>query len=209
MIFPADKFFLSFLLFFRREHKSENSQSSPKDHSFTFEVPQHKAISEDLVENFKDGWYPDPFEAKICNVKIVVDNVNRCPNKTTYFAVQSVLGEDQTPAGHVVIRLTESKSTACAEYKCPESDDHGIRVNVIPLTAGYFTKYHEVTQDFINEMSATVSNVFSFKPVFDLRKPSIGIIQSESAVFVDEKEERAKVCMRNRIKAGIRFNCST
>ena len=210
MIFPTDKFFVSFLLFCSGEHKSENSQRSPKDHSFTFEVPQHKAISEDLVENFKEDWYPDPILARICYVKIVVDDINRCPNKITYFAVQSVLGEDQTPAGHVVIRLTESRSAACAEYKCPESDDHGIRVNVIPLTAGYFTKYHKATQYFINEMSTTVSEVFSFKPEFGLRKSSIGIIQSYRAVFVDEeKEEWAKVCMTNRIKAGIRFKCST
>ena len=178
----------------------DSCQESPADYSFTFDMPQRKEISEDLVENFEDNWYPDSVLAKICYVKIVVDNINRCPNKTAHFAVESVLGEDQTRAGQVLIRLTESKSAACAEYKCPESDDHGIRVNVKPLNEGYFIEYHEATQDFINEMSATVSEVFSFKPVFDLRKPSIGIIQSESAVFVDEeKEERALKCMENRI----------
>ena len=188
----------------------DSCQESPEDYSFTFDMPQRKEISEDLVENFEDNWYPDPVLAKICYVKIVVDNINRCPNKTAHFAVESVLGEDQTRAGQVLIRLTESKSAACAEYKCPESDDHRIRVNVKPLNEGRFIEYHEATQDFIKEMRATVSEVFSFKPVFDLRKPSIGIIQSENAVFVDEeKEERALKCMENRIKAGVRFGCST
>ena len=165
---------------------------------------------EDLVENFESNWYPDPVFAKVCYVKIVVDNINRCPNKTTYFAVQTVLGENHIQAGHVVIRLTESKSAACAEYKCPESDDHGIRVNVKPLTAGYFLKDHEATQDFISEMNSAVSEIFSFKPEFDLRKPSIGIIQSENAVFLDEDEGKEKIaekCMEAR-NAGIRFMCS-
>ena len=123
------------------------------------------------------------------------NNINYCPNKTTDFTVQSVLSEDQTQAGRVAIRLTESKSAACAEYKCPESDDHGIRVNVIPLTAGYFTKYHEATQDFINEMSSTLSEAFSFKPE-----------------FIDDpryKKEKEQECMRKRTKAGIRFKCPT
>ena len=186
----------SFLRFCSGEHKAENSQSSPEEYTG------------DLVENFETNWYPDPVLAKICYVKIVVDNIDRCPNKTTHFVVQSVLGEDQISAGHVVVKL--KKSTACAEYKCPESDDHEIRVNVKPLTAGYFIKDHEATQDFINEMNSTVSEFFSFKPEFDLRKPSIGIIQSESAVFLDEgdgKEKIAEKCMEAR-NAGIRFTCS-
>ena len=193
----------------------DSCSDSTEDYSFTFDMPQRKAISEDLVENFEENWYPDPFEAKICYVKIVVDNINRCPNKTAYFGVKSVLGEDQTPAGHVMLRLTESKFAVCAEYKCPESEEHGIRVNVIPLTEGSFTKNHKATEEFINEMGKStevLSEVFSFKPQFDLRKPRIGIIQSESAVIIDDpknKKEKEQDCMMKRIKAGIRFECST
>lgn len=160
---------------------------------------------EDLVENFEAKWYPDPVLAKICYIKIVVDNINRCPSRTTHFAVESLLG-DRTSVGHVVIRLKGSKSAVCAEYKCPERYDHGIRVNVKPLTAGYFTQHHEATQDFINEMNLTVSEIFSFKPEFDLRKPSIGIIQSESAVFLDEGEGKGKIAKKymEAKNAGIR-----
>ena len=185
----------------------ESCQNSPEEYSFTFDMPQQrKAISEDLVENFGENWYPDSIFARICYVKIVVDNINRCPNKTAHFAVESVLGEDQISAGHVIIGL--NKSSACAEYKCPESSDHGIRVNVKPLTEGRFIKYHKATQDFIDDMDTSVSEVFSFKPVFDLRNPGIGIIQSNS-MFVAEKEEKARVCMEERYRAGVRFMCST
>ena len=52
----------------------DSCQSSPEEHSFTFDMPSHrKVISEKLVEDFGENWYPDPFEAKICYVKIVVD----------------------------------------------------------------------------------------------------------------------------------------
>ena len=191
----------------------DSCKHSAEEYSFTFEMPKRKAISQDLIEIFKAGWYPDPASARICYVKIAVDSINQCPNKTVHFVVESVLGADEISVGHVIIGLTETKPTACAEYKCPESDDHGIRVNVKPLTVGYFTKpwHHEATNEFIDEMSSTISDVFSFEPVFDLRKPSIGIIQSESEVFLEEKEnkeERAQDCMKERIKAGIIFRCS-
>ena len=61
-------------------------------------------------------------------------------------------------------------------------------------------------------MSSTVSEAFSFKPEFDIRKPSIGIIQSESYVSIDDpqyKKEKEQECMRKRTKAGIRFKCPT
>ena len=188
--------------------------SSPEEYSFTFEMPKRKAISEDVIENFGSDWYPDPAYAKICYVKIAVDYIYQCANKTAYLAVESVVGQDEILAGYVIISLTETKSTACAEYKCPESVDHGIKVNVKPLTVGYFTQQYvrKTTLEFTYDIGSTttISDVFSFKPVFDLRNPSIGIIQSEKEVFLDKKEnkeERAQDCMKERIKAGIRFRC--
>ena len=191
--------------FYNNEISCKNSLA---DYSFTFNMPK---ISEDvdLIENFEENWYPDPVLAKTCFVKILVDNINRCPNRTIYFVVQSVLGENQAPAGHVLLRLTESKSTACAEYKCPERKNHKIRVNVTALAEGYFIENHEATREFLNEMSSTVSDDFSFEPEFDIRKPSIGIIQSEEEMYLDEKkEEKVQYCMKE-MKAGIRFRCST
>ena len=191
--------------------------SSPED-SFTFDMPERKAISGDLFENFEPSWYPDQFFARVCFVKIVVENIDRCPNKTVHFAVESVLGEDQKSAGYVLIRFTESKFVACAEYKCPENQDHGIRVNVNPTTDGFFTDHHEATKSFINEMDATVSNVFTFKPVSGIVWESIGIIHSQDDVIVSGEKFRggAKEIYNKCVGdirsvedtvAGIRFMC--
>ena len=203
--------------FYRDESTCKNS---PPEYSFTFDMPERKAISGDLVENFEPNWYRNPFFARVCYVKIVVENIYGCPNRTVHFAVESVLGEDQTSAGYVLIRFTESKFAACAEYKCPESDDHGIRVNVNPTTEGFFTDNHKATRYFIEEMGATVSNVFSFKPEFGLRKRNIGIIQSQDDVNVrkdEEVSEEAKQIYNRCVgdtttnvedtEAGIRFVC--
>jgi hypothetical protein len=184
-------------------------ESSPEDYSFSFEIPKRKEVVEDLVENLGDNWYNDPELAKVCYVKIAVDNIDRCPNKTASFVVETVLGDDDIRAGYVIITLNFNKSAACAEYKCPTSDDHGVKVNVLPISAGRFTEYHKETQDFIDEMTSTVSEVFSFKPIFDLRKPSIGIIQSENEVFIaDDKKGKREDCTKERIKSGIRFMCN-
>ena len=188
-------------------------ENTPEEYSFSFEMPKRNEIPDDLLENFDDGWYPDPEEASVCYVKIAVDNIDSCPNKTASFAVESILGDgddDQTWAGNVIIRLNESEPTACAEYKCPQRGDREnfIRVNVIAITAGGFTTYRSETQEFRDEMETTVLiDVFSFNPKFHLKKISIGIIQSDELIL-DEKNEERDDCMKTEVNAGIRFMCN-
>ena len=188
--------------------------NAPEEYSFSFELPKRKEIFNDLLENFGDGWYPNPEEARVCYVKIAVDFIYLCPNRKASFAVQSVLGDGDDPiqAGNVIIRVSESEPMACAEYKCPQRDVHEVRVNVIGLTAGKFATYSYLTYNFMKEISTStaIGDVFSFKPIFELNKPSIGISHSDQAVFIPEgKIKKRDDCMKKGITAGIRFICNS
>ncbi|CAB4042651.1 Hypothetical predicted protein [Paramuricea clavata] len=191
-------------------YNSYSCRISPDENSFSFELPVNKEISKDLVEVFGPNWYPSSPQSKACFVKIAVENINSCPNRNASFAVESVLGDAQERAGTVIITLTEN--AACAEYKCPQNQYEKVRVNVIPITTGEFTKHHDATKNFIRKMKPDIFEIFSFKPSFYLRDPTIGINQSENELLIDGDGEEKNIwkrenCMGDQIKAGIRFKC--
>jgi hypothetical protein len=183
----------------------DSCRRSPNENSFIFELPKYDELVEEFQEELGENWYPNQDESTVCYVKIAVENIGNCDNNKASFAVESLVGNVR--AGRIIITMSESSPEACAEYKCPQQENHDVTVNVLPLQGGRFTDTEPATEAFKREMSTTVLEVFSFKPSFDLRNPRIGIYQSESEVFLNEKNANRDICSQPRIRAGIRFRC--
>ena len=191
----------------------ENScETSPDEQSFSFEVPVRKKVKE--LKQFNDNWYPgNSLEAEVCYVKIAVENIHECPDKTASFFVESVSGNNHKREGYVTISMTETKSTECAEYKCLQKDsDEVITILVKSLSPGLFTKDKEATKKILKDLGGIIydNGVFSLKPTHWFRDLTIGILHNDGKVITDTEEgkkEKKDKCM-NDATAGVRFTCA-
>ena len=186
---------------------------TPESNSLLFDVlnpDRSNVVSEDL--KWHKGLNP---ETSVCYVKITTEDT--CRDKDVKFLVKST-DDSKDPhieEGYMIVSTSESNRSACAEFKCqPGTKKRVLLVTVTPLVTGTFT----TTKRFMDEhkdggsYKVFVGSVVSFRPSYNLKNPSIGIINwgdGTNKLGNNMYHNRAKrECESVQTIAGIRFDCS-